>query len=92
MITRRAAYAVARSLTVEAADTPPPPAGHVRIDVAYTGICGTDLHVYHGDMDERVHPPAVIGHEMSGRIAQAGAEPCCRVRRHSWSAAARSGC
>jgi (R,R)-butanediol dehydrogenase/meso-butanediol dehydrogenase/diacetyl reductase len=69
---RRAAYTAARSLTVEAAETPPLPAGHVRIDVAYTGICGTDLHIYHGDMDGRVNPPAVIGHEMSGRIAQAG--------------------
>ena len=72
MTGRRAAYTAARSLTVEMAETSPLPAGHVRIDVAYTGICGTDLHIYHGDMDGRVNPPAVIGHEMSGRIAQAG--------------------
>jgi 2-desacetyl-2-hydroxyethyl bacteriochlorophyllide A dehydrogenase len=57
---------------VETADTPPLPAGHVRVDVAYTGICGTDLHVYHGAMDTRVDPPGVIGHEMSGRIAEIG--------------------
>ncbi|WSS24630.1 alcohol dehydrogenase catalytic domain-containing protein [Streptomyces sp. NBC_01190] len=59
-------------MTVDDAQTAPPPAGHVRIDVAYTGICGTDLHVYHGAMDARVKPPGVIGHEMSGRIAQTG--------------------
>jgi 2-desacetyl-2-hydroxyethyl bacteriochlorophyllide A dehydrogenase len=50
----------------------PPGPGEVRLDVAYTGICGTDLHILHGDMDQRVRPPAVIGHEMSGRIAELG--------------------
>jgi 2-desacetyl-2-hydroxyethyl bacteriochlorophyllide A dehydrogenase len=49
-----------------------PGPGEVRIDVAYTGICGTDLHILHGAMDQRVTLPAVIGHEMSGRIADIG--------------------
>ena len=49
-----------------------PGPGQVRIDVAYTGICGTDLHILHGAMDHRVTMPAVIGHEMSGRIAEVG--------------------
>ncbi|MFJ9884730.1 zinc-binding dehydrogenase [Streptomyces sp. NPDC091287] len=57
--------------TSEAALTAPAP-GEVAIDVAYTGICGTDLHIFHGDMDSRVTLPAVIGHEMSGRIAEVG--------------------
>jgi (R,R)-butanediol dehydrogenase / meso-butanediol dehydrogenase / diacetyl reductase len=65
-------YAGARTLRVEPVRPVPPGPGHVRIDVAYTGICGTDLHIYHGDMDGRVHPPRVIGHEMSGRIAEVG--------------------
>lgn len=50
----------------------PPGAGEVRIAVAYTGICGTDLHILHGSMDHRVRTPAVIGHEMSGRIVEVG--------------------
>jgi 2-desacetyl-2-hydroxyethyl bacteriochlorophyllide A dehydrogenase len=50
-----------------------PGPGEVRIDVAYVGICGTDLHIKHGAMDRRVDIPAVIGHEMSGRIAAVGA-------------------
>lgn len=65
-------YAGARNLRLEHVRPAPPGPGQVRIDVAYTGICGTDLHIYHGDMDGRVHPPRVIGHEMSGRIAEAG--------------------
>jgi (R,R)-butanediol dehydrogenase/meso-butanediol dehydrogenase/diacetyl reductase len=49
-----------------------PGPGWVRLAVAYTGICGTDLHIFHGDMDDRVRAPKVIGHEMSGRIAELG--------------------
>jgi 2-desacetyl-2-hydroxyethyl bacteriochlorophyllide A dehydrogenase len=49
-----------------------PGPGEVRILVAYTGICGTDLHIRHGAMDQRVTLPAVIGHEMAGRIAEIG--------------------
>jgi (R,R)-butanediol dehydrogenase / meso-butanediol dehydrogenase / diacetyl reductase len=70
--TARVVYAGARTLLPEPAGTQPPGPGQVRIDVAYTGICGTDLHIYHGDMDGRVSPPQVIGHEMSGRIAEVG--------------------
>ena len=68
----RVAYTGARSLALQRANPEPPGPGQVRIDVAYTGICGTDLHIYHGDMDARVHPPGVIGHEMSGRVAETG--------------------
>jgi len=50
-----------------------PGEGEVRIDVAYCGVCGTDLHIAHGAMDQRVRPPQVIGHEMSGVIAEIGA-------------------
>ncbi|MGI5346867.1 zinc-dependent alcohol dehydrogenase [Streptomyces sp. CA-250714] len=67
-----ATYVGNGTLTVAEAEPAPPPAGHVQIEVAYTGICGTDLHILHGAMDGRVTLPAVIGHEMSGRIAALG--------------------
>jgi len=69
---RRIVYRGARTLAVEPAEPWPTPPGHVRVDVAYTGICGTDLHILHGDMDSRVKPPCVLGHEMSGLIADVG--------------------
>ncbi|MFF0155580.1 zinc-binding dehydrogenase [Micromonospora sp. NPDC005203] len=65
-------YRGARDLGIEERDPVPPGPGQVRIEVAYTGICGTDLHIYHGDMDARVGDSAIIGHEMSGRIAAVG--------------------
>ena len=50
----QAVYRSARTITVSEADPAEPGPGQVRIDVAYTGICGTDLHIYHGNMDARV--------------------------------------
>ncbi len=49
-----------------------PAKGDVRIKVAYSGVCGTDVHIYHGMMDKRVSIPVTIGHEMSGTIDAIG--------------------
>ena len=49
-----------------------PGPGEVQIQVAYCGICGTDLHLFHGAMAHRLHLPHVMGHEMSGTIAAVG--------------------
>lgn len=49
-----------------------PKPDEVRIKVAYTGVCGTDVHIYHGMMDKRVAIPQTIGHEMSGTIDAIG--------------------
>lgn len=55
-----------------AAATPGP--GEVAIRIAYCGICGTDMHVYHGNMDARVGLNRIVGHEMSGTVAAVGAD------------------
>jgi len=49
-----------------------PKTGEVQIKVAYCGVCGTDVHIYHGMMDKRVQKPMTIGHEMSGTIEALG--------------------
>ena len=51
-----------------------PAKDEVRIKVAYVGVCGTDVHIYHGMMDKRVNMPVTIGHEMSGVIDAVGSE------------------
>lgn len=50
----------------------PPGPGEVRLNVAYCGICGTDVHIYHGNMDQRVAIPQIIGHEASATVAEVG--------------------
>src|SRR5262249_3706169 len=49
-----------------------PDSGQVQIQVSHCGICGTDLHIFHGKMDHRVRMPQVLGHEMSGSIVEVG--------------------
>jgi (R,R)-butanediol dehydrogenase/meso-butanediol dehydrogenase/diacetyl reductase len=51
-----------------------PGPGQVQISVSHCGICGTDLHIFHGRMDHRVKLPQVIGHEMSGTIVAAASD------------------
>ncbi|MGH1549815.1 zinc-dependent alcohol dehydrogenase [Leifsonia poae] len=65
-------YVGERTITIEEREAAELRPGEVRVAVAYVGICGTDLHVFHGDMDARVTKPATIGHEMSGTIAEIG--------------------
>ena len=65
-------YTAARTLTAGPASSAAPGPGEVELAPAYVGICGTDLHIFHGDMDARVKAPAVIGHEMSGRVVRLG--------------------
>ncbi|UXY22997.1 alcohol dehydrogenase catalytic domain-containing protein [Streptomyces cynarae] len=67
-------YTAARTLDTAVVDAPAPGPGEVELAPAYVGICGTDLHIFHGDMDARVAAPAVLGHEMSGRIVRVGPE------------------
>ncbi len=62
-----------KTFTLDDADPVAPGPGEVRLDVAYCGICGTDIHIYHGAMDKRVAMPQVIGHEASGTVAELGA-------------------
>jgi (R,R)-butanediol dehydrogenase/meso-butanediol dehydrogenase/diacetyl reductase len=52
-----------RRVEIHDAEGVPPAPGMVELEVAYTGICGTDLHIVHGAMDGRVSPPAILGHE-----------------------------
>jgi 2-desacetyl-2-hydroxyethyl bacteriochlorophyllide A dehydrogenase len=66
------AYTGHRQLEPTELPVVPPAAGQVQIAVAFTGLCGTDLHIVHGNMDARVQTPLVFGHEMSGRIAAIG--------------------
>lgn len=61
-----------RQFTVETTQASPPAPGEVAVRIAYCGICGTDMHVFHGNMDARVGFERVIGHEMSGTIAAVG--------------------
>lgn len=46
---------------------PQPRAGEVLVRVRAVGICGSDMHAYHG-YDERRPAPLVLGHEAAGHV------------------------
>jgi 2-desacetyl-2-hydroxyethyl bacteriochlorophyllide A dehydrogenase len=52
--------------------------GEVAVRIRRAGVCGTDFHIYEGS-----HPflqyPRVIGHELSGEIAEVGAGSSAKV-------------
>ena len=48
-------------------DQPVAGEGQVLVDIAYCGICGSDMHAWHGQ-DERRIPPLVLGHEAVGTV------------------------
>lgn len=60
------------SLAVREVPRPEPAPGEVRVRVRYAGICGSDLHIYHGQ-NPFVSYPRIIGHEFVGRIDAVGA-------------------
>jgi len=41
--------------------------GESIVKVSASGICGSDMHAYHGKDDRRI-PPLILGHEISGTI------------------------
>lgn len=45
----------------------------VLVEVHSCGICGTDVHIYHGEEGSaKVTPPVVLGHEFSGIVTKIG--------------------
>ncbi|MEO7588825.1 MAG: alcohol dehydrogenase catalytic domain-containing protein, partial [Arachnia sp.] len=59
---------------IEVTTVPRPegPKGWALIKVAFDGVCGTDLSIFHGK-HPRASAPLIMGHEMSGWVEVAGA-------------------
>ncbi|MFD0658495.1 alcohol dehydrogenase catalytic domain-containing protein [Thermocatellispora tengchongensis] len=79
---RAAVWHGAGDVRVEDVHLAPPGPGEVTIEVAYCGICGSDLHEYadgpHAIPVAEPHPesgataPLVLGHEFCGTVVRAG--------------------
>ncbi len=50
---------------------PDPAPGTILVKQELTGICGTDIHMYHGNLPGITYP-LCLGHEFEGRIAALG--------------------
>ncbi len=60
--------------SVEIRDVPVPTIGpeECLVKVKYCGICGSEPHLYHGQLTLLARPPVVLGHEWSGEIVKIG--------------------
>ncbi|MBZ9538020.1 alcohol dehydrogenase catalytic domain-containing protein [Modicisalibacter tunisiensis] len=56
-------------LEIRETEVPALGAGESRVRILATGICGSDLHAYHGHDPRRV-PPMILGHEAAGEVIE----------------------
>ncbi|MFA0751378.1 MAG: hypothetical protein SLRJCFUN_001781, partial [Candidatus Fervidibacter sp.] len=65
-------YGPYQPLRVEDVPTPTPGPGEVLVRVAACGVCHTDLHYIDHGTPTFKKPPLILGHEVSGTVAQVG--------------------
>ncbi len=60
--------------SVEVRDVPVPVIGpdECLVEVKFCGICGSEPHMYHGQLTLLARPPVILGHEWSGQVVEAG--------------------
>src|SRR5688572_29984535 len=63
-------YAFDEPLVVEDVELDAPRAGEVRVRLAATAVCHSDVHLLHGDWGGAL--PLVAGHEAAGVVEEAG--------------------
>jgi threonine dehydrogenase-like Zn-dependent dehydrogenase len=59
-----------QALNITQAEVPAPQPGALVAEVIYGGICGTDVHLHHGNLP--IPTPLILGHEAVGRVWQLG--------------------
>ena len=60
-------YTAANEVVYRDAPAPTRTGDEVLIRIEAVGICGSDMHAYHGH-DPRRKPPLILGHELAGVI------------------------
>lgn len=65
-------YAAHEPLRIEEIPTPRPGPGELLVKVAACGLCHTDLHYLDHGTPTFKKPPIVLGHEVSGVVAETG--------------------
>lgn len=70
---KSAVFYAKEDLRIENVEKPTPKADEVLIKVMACGICGTDVHIYHGDEGAAATPErTILGHEFSGVVEAVG--------------------
>jgi L-iditol 2-dehydrogenase len=65
-------YESSREVEVREVDEPVCGPSQVKVEVAFCGLCGTDIHVLQDTF--RNFPPVILGHEFSGTVVEVGSK------------------
>ena len=65
-------FAGDRKIELREASLPEGGAGWVLLKVLACGVCGTDHHIFAGELTDGVFPPVVLGHEIAARVEAVG--------------------
>jgi threonine dehydrogenase-like Zn-dependent dehydrogenase len=57
-------------LVIDTAEVPEPGPGAITARISHAGICGTDVHLYHGNLP--IPTPLILGHEAVGSVSRLG--------------------
>jgi NADPH2:quinone reductase len=66
---KAAVFVAPGQIEIQDLPVPEPAPGEVGIKVLGCGVCGTDAHIYSGDI-HNAEPPVVLGHEIYGQVDQ----------------------
>ena len=70
---KAAVYHGPKDIRVEEVPVREPGPNEAIVKIEYCGVCGTDIHIFHGDGGAcEVHPPLIPGHEFSGTVEKIG--------------------
>ncbi|HEX3960904.1 MAG TPA: NDMA-dependent alcohol dehydrogenase, partial [Trebonia sp.] len=63
-------YETGKPIEIEELDLDGPRAGEVLIRYTHAGLCHSDIHISHGDLEARL--PMILGHEGAGIVEEVG--------------------
>jgi threonine dehydrogenase-like Zn-dependent dehydrogenase len=63
-----------RAMELTEYDVPEPGPDEILVEVTLASICGSDLHMWRGEVPWFQKAPGIQGHEMAGRVAALGAD------------------
>lgn len=69
---RASVFTGVRQMEIRELPVPEPGPGEVLLRVEACGVCGTDNHIFEGELTEDIQPPVVLGHEMAARVESLG--------------------
>ncbi len=70
---KKAVYHGKQDVRTETGERPKISDGDILIRIEATGVCGTDVHIFHGEPGSAdPEPPVVLGHEFAGEVVEVG--------------------